>query len=61
MSRCIIPAGTDVKALRKQLKKSGFVLRSYKQPDGSVRYTIRTNTYRGEFDLNQLLHDDTDQ
>ena len=37
MARVIIRPGTDIKALKKRLKKRGYVLRAYKQCDGSTR------------------------
>ena len=61
MARVTLKEGTDVPKLKKALKKRGFVLREYKEPDGSKRYTLHRNPYlpvefAGSFeDLNDLL------
>ena len=46
MAQVTIKPGTDIPKLKKELKKRGFILRVYKQPDGSERYTMHRHTYR---------------
>ena len=48
MAELILKKNADVTFLRKYYKKRGFILRAYKQPDGTFRYTLRKNTYRKE-------------
>ena len=48
MANCILKDGADLKRVRREMKKKGFVLRAYRQPDGTYRYTLRKNTYRHE-------------
>ena len=41
MAKCIIKEGVDVEVLRGLLRKKGYTLRAYKQPDGTEKYTLR--------------------
>ena len=49
MARCIIKKNADVEELRRRAKAKGYILRSYRQADGSYKYTLRKNTYRKGF------------
>ena len=45
MANCIIKPGADIRQIRREMKQRGYILRTYKQPDGSCRYRLRKNTY----------------
>ena len=45
MAKCIIKEGTDLAELRRTMRKRGYTLRTYKQADGTVKYTLRKKTY----------------
>ena len=45
MANLRLKPGTNVPKLKKELKKRGFILRKYKQPDGTHRYSLLRNTY----------------
>ena len=40
--------GANIAQIRKYYKKKGLILRVYHRPDGTVKYTLRKNTYRKE-------------
>lgn len=46
MAECILKEGADVEEVRREVRKKGYVLRAYKQPDGTYRYTLRKNIYK---------------
>ena len=48
MARIKINPSTDIKTLKRDLKKRGFVLRVYHPPDGSTRYVVHRNRYLAE-------------
>ena len=45
MAKCIIKEGADIAELRRIMRKRGYTLRTYKQADGTVKYTLRKKTY----------------
>lgn len=55
MANLVVGPGTDIKKLKKALKKIGFVLRVYRKSDGGVRYTVHRNTYRTDADIEGLM------
>ena len=46
MAQVIIKPGTDIPALKKALKKRGYVLRVQKQVVGPPKYFLHRNPYR---------------
>ena len=45
MAKCILKPGADIQQVRRTMRKRGYTLRTYKQADGSVKYTLRKKTY----------------
>ena len=46
MARIKINPSTDIKTLKRELKKRGYVLRVYHPPDGSTRYVVHRQIYK---------------
>ena len=59
MARVIIRPGTDIKALKKRLKKRGYVLRAYKQCDGSILYRLHRNSYLPAGEVADIIEETT--
>ena len=45
MAKATLKTNADIREVRRDLKRKGYILRAYKQPDGTYRYSIRKNTY----------------
>ena len=45
MAKCILKPNADAQQVRREMKRRGYILRTYQRPDGSVKYTLRKNTY----------------
>ena len=56
MAQLFLEPGTDVRRLKKELKRIGFVLRSCKQSDGTISYRLHCNTYAKEVNMEELLN-----
>ena len=45
MAKCILKPNADAQQVRREMKRRGYILRTYQRPDGTVKYTLRKNTY----------------